>query len=84
MTIFSKNWGGSRPLYTPPGYAYGPRTIRSDYISDLAWSCLGVESAELSEIAENRGLFRVLVALLSPKAPQRKSGYESEGIDSVA
>jgi len=32
-----------------------------DYISDLAWSPLAVEPAELSGIAENRGLFRVLL-----------------------
>ena len=31
-----------------------PRTRRSDYIPDLAWSRLGVESAELAEIAVDR------------------------------
>jgi len=34
----------------------------NDYISDLAWSRLGVEPAELSEIAENREVLRVLQA----------------------
>ena len=32
-----------------------PRSGWSDYISDLAWSCLGVELAELSEIAVDLG-----------------------------
>jgi len=38
----------------------------SDYISDLAWSRPGVESAELSEIAVDREVFRVLPELLLP------------------
>jgi len=36
-----------------------------DYISDLSWSCLGVEPAELPEIAGDREVFRVLPGLLS-------------------
>jgi len=32
-----------------------------DYISDLAWSRLGVESLEQSEVAENRKVFRDLL-----------------------
>jgi len=36
------------------------------YISNIAWSRLGVEPAELSEIAENRNVFRVVLELLSP------------------
>jgi len=35
-------------------------------VNVLAWSHLGVEPAELSEIAENRGVFRVLPRMLSP------------------
>jgi len=42
-----------------------------DYISDLAWYRLGVEPPELSEIAVDREVFRVLLGLLplrlSPK-----------------
>jgi len=34
-----------------------PKTRWSDYISDLAWSCLGVEPAELSKVAENGEVF---------------------------
>jgi len=44
-----------------------PRTRRSDYISDLVWSRLGVGLAEVSEIALNRAVFRVLVGLLLPR-----------------
>jgi len=48
-----------------------PRTRWSDYISDFAWSCLGVEPEELSEISVDREIFRVLLGLhppqLSPK-----------------
>ena len=44
-----------------------PRTRWFDYISDLAWSRLGVVPAELSVIAENREVFRVLLGLLSPR-----------------
>jgi len=43
-----------------------PRSGWSDYISDLAWSCLGVEPAELSEIAVDREVFQLLLGLLSP------------------
>jgi len=44
-----------------------PRPRRSDRISDLAWSHLGVEPAEPSEIAVDRDVFHVLLGLL----PQR-------------
>jgi len=39
----------------------------SDYISDLAWSRLGVEPAELSEFAADREVFQVLLGLLPPR-----------------
>jgi len=39
------------------------RTRWSVYISELAWSHLGVETAELSEIAVDREVFRVFVGL---------------------
>jgi len=42
-----------------------PRTRRRDCISALAWSCLGVELAELSEISVDPEVFRVLLDLLS-------------------
>jgi len=42
-----------------------PRTRRRDYISAFAWSRLGVELAELSEIAVDPEVFRVLLELLS-------------------
>ena len=43
-----------------------PCTRWRDYISDLAWYRLGVESAELSEIAVDREVFRVLLWMLPP------------------
>jgi len=44
-----------------------PRTRWHDYTSNLAWSCLGVEPAELSEIAETHGVSQVLLGLLPPQ-----------------
>jgi len=56
----------------------GPRTRWSDYNCDLAWSRLGVEPADLSEIAVDHESFRVLLGLLLPRPPQRKSEFKSE------
>jgi len=44
-----------------------PRTRWRDYISGLAWSCLGVGRGDLSEIAVDREVFRVLLGLLYPQ-----------------
>jgi len=41
-----------------------PRTRWRDYISDLAWSRVGVEPTKLSEIVVDRKVFRVLLGLL--------------------
>ena len=41
-----------------------PRTRLRDFISNPVWSRLGVETAELSEIAVDRDVFRVLLGLL--------------------
>jgi len=41
-----------------------PGTRWNDYISDLAWSRLGVEPAKLSEVAEKREVFGALLGLL--------------------
>jgi len=50
-----------------------PGTSWRDYISDLAWSRLGAEPAELSEIAVDREVFRVLLGLLPPQlTPKEK------------
>jgi len=44
-----------------------------DYIYDLAWSRLGVERAELSEIAVDREEFRVHLGLLPSRlSPKEK------------
>ena len=48
------------------------------YFRPIAWSRLGVESSELSEIAENREGFRVLPGLLSHEPLERKNGFENE------
>jgi len=54
----------------PASYTHGKAAQRP--ISDLAWSRLDVEPAELSEIAENREVVRSLLRLL----PQRPSPEE--------
>jgi len=59
----------------PSGF---PRTRWSDCISDLAWPRLGVETAELHEIAVDREVSRVLLGMLPRGPPQRKTGQEHE------
>ena len=49
-----------------------PRPRWSNYISDLAWSRLGVEPAELSEIAVDREVFRVLWVLTPQPSLEEK------------
>ena len=50
-----------------------PRARWRDYISDLAWYRLDVEPGELSEIADDRGVCRVLLGLLPPwLSPKKK------------
>ena len=44
-----------------------PKTSWNDYISIVYWSRLGVEPAELSEIAVDREVFQVLLGLLLPR-----------------
>jgi len=46
-----------------------PRPSWSDHISDLAWSRLVVEPAELSEIAVDRQVFQVPLRLLPSDPP---------------
>jgi len=50
-----------------------PRTSWINYISDLAWSRLGVEQAELSEIAVDREVVQVLLGLLPPRPSQEEN-----------
>jgi len=56
-------------VYAPTGrrHKVRPRTRWSDDMSDLAWFRLGVETAEISEIAVDREVFRVLLGLLPPR-----------------
>jgi len=49
-----------------------PKTKWCDYISDLAWSHLGVERAELSDIAVYREEFRVHLGLLPSRLSQKE------------
>jgi len=55
-----------------------PRPRWSNCISDLAWSRLVVEPAELSEIAVDREVFQVLLWMLPRNPPYWKSGHENE------
>jgi len=54
------------PRESGPGPRGHPRPRWSDYISDLAWSRLGVEPAEVSGIAVDRDVFQAL-GQLSPR-----------------
>jgi len=54
------------------------RTMWRDYIFNPAWSRLGVEPQELSEIAVGREVFRVLLGLLPLRLSPRKAGHENE------
>jgi len=54
-----------KPTEKQPGYR--PRPGWSNYISSLAWSCLGVEPTKLSEIAVDREAFQVLLWMLAPQ-----------------
>ena len=64
----TKDWRGKSSWLNPRKKRFRghPRPRCSDYISDLAWSRLGVEPAELSEIAVDREVFYVLLGLLPP------------------
>jgi len=57
-------------LATPSGkHPRGqPRTSLCDYISNIAWFRLDEETAELSEIPENREIFQDPLGLLSPRS----------------
>jgi len=55
-----------------------PRYRWSNCISDLSWSRLDVEPAELSEIAIDREVFQVLLWMLPRNSPRKKSGHENE------
>jgi len=55
-----------------------PRTRRSDYISDIAWFCLGFEPAEISEITVGTRNISSSPEVAAPRPPQRKSGEEDE------
>jgi len=55
-----------------------PRTRWSEYISDLAWTRLGTEPAEISEIAVDCEASRVLLRLLALRPSLRKSSRENE------
>jgi len=55
-----------------------PRTRWSDYISDLAWSHLGAEPADLFEIAVDSEVFQAHLGLLPCDPSQRKSRHKNK------
>jgi len=55
-----------------------PRTRWRDHISILAWSRLAVEPAELSDIAVDCEVFRVLLGLLPPKFTPKENQARKE------
>ena len=58
-TCWQRSWEKSPELDQGPGWR--------DYMFDLAYSPLGVKPAELSEIAANCEVFRVLIELMTPR-----------------
>jgi len=60
-----------------------PRTRWCDYISDLAWSRLGVEPAELAEIAVDREVFRVILGCCPRASVQRKRCQKAQTKNSL-
>jgi len=77
--LLASPMGGQAAWEGTHGRASGPRCrprIRlRDFISDLAWPRLGVEPADMSEIAENREVCRNLFGLL-PHDPLEKAGVK--------
>jgi len=66
-------------MATPAGkQARGPKTRWRDYISDLAWSRLGVDRRDLSEIADDREVFRVDLGMLPPRPSSKGKEHENE------
>ena len=51
-------WMNKQPYFSKAAHRQTSDQV-SDNISDLAWSHLDVEPAELSEVAENREVFRL-------------------------
>ena len=64
----------------PAGYSHGKRAQRStkDQMAwpTLAWSILGMEPAELSEIADNREVFQVLLGSPPAALSEGKAGMK--------
>jgi len=60
-----------------------PRTRLRDYISDLVWPRLGVEPAELYEIAVDCEVLYIGSSLgcFPSDFPERKSGHDNEKMD---
>ena len=76
IDVFSK-YGWMLPLKDKTG-VFVVKALKEIFISDLAWSRLGLERAELSEIAVDREVFRTPLGLLPWDSSQRKSGHENE------
>ena len=72
-----QNVPGKNGEQSPSGYSLhplesGPGRMTTDYTSDLAWSRLGVEPAERSEIAVDREVFQVVLGLLPLRLSPKK------------
>jgi len=63
LQLPTKDWRGKFCWLKPTGKRPRghPRPRWNEYISDLAWSCLGVEPAELTEIDVDREVFKVML-----------------------
>jgi len=61
-----------------------PRPRLSTCISDLAWSRLGVEPAELSEIAVDHEVFQVFLWMIAPATlPRGKAGMKMNEVNNI-
>ena len=69
-------------LDTPSGkrLRFRPRNKLGNFIPDLAWSRLGVDTAELRKIAEDLEVFQVILWLLPPQLFTEESRCETEWI----
>ena len=50
-----------------------PRTRSTNYIEDLGWNCLGLQSSKMMDVMEDREVWWLNLELLFPQ-PSRKSG----------
>ena len=79
VSRMSQDWSARHVLLAKPTGKRPrgrPMTRRSDDISGLVWSCLSVETPELTEIVVGREVFRELLRFLAPRPSQEKGAWK--------